>query len=120
LSVSAKAKSKASTVIRALDALERASRWRPLAVFFDEFQEIVENLEERDSRHLLGAHNADIASSTKCRICRRQYHNSDLRVGVHACAHCNQFIDCAVTSETIPRLRLIHRRGHNRTFLGIQ
>jgi hypothetical protein len=51
LSVSAKAKPKASTVIRVMDAIERASRWRPLIVFFDEFQEIVENLEVRESRH---------------------------------------------------------------------
>lgn len=60
LSVSAKSKPKASTVIRALDAIERASRWRPLAVFFDEFQEIVENLDERESRHLLGVLRAEI------------------------------------------------------------
>jgi hypothetical protein len=49
LSVSAKAKPKASTVIRAMDAIERASRWRPLVVFFDEFQEIVENLKNNSS-----------------------------------------------------------------------
>jgi uncharacterized protein len=60
LSVSAKSKPKASTVIRAMDAVERASRWRPLVVFFDEFQEIVENLEERESRHLLGMLRAEI------------------------------------------------------------
>ena len=60
LSVSAKAKPKASTVIRVMDAIERASRWRPLIVFFDEFQEIVENLEERESRHLLGVLRAEI------------------------------------------------------------
>jgi hypothetical protein len=60
LSVSAKAKPKASTVIRVMDAIERASRWRPLSVFFDEFQEIVENLEERESRHLLGVLRAEI------------------------------------------------------------
>jgi hypothetical protein len=60
LSVSAKGKPRASTVIRAMDAIERASRWRPLVVFFDEFQEIVENLEERDARHLLGVLRAEI------------------------------------------------------------
>jgi AAA+ ATPase superfamily predicted ATPase len=60
LSVSAKGKPSASTVIRAMDAVERASRWRPLVVFFDEFQEIVENLDERESRHLLGVLRAEI------------------------------------------------------------
>jgi len=60
LSVSTKTKPKASTVIRAMDAIERASRWRPLVVFFDEFQEIVENLEERESSHLLGVLRAEI------------------------------------------------------------
>jgi AAA+ ATPase superfamily predicted ATPase len=60
LSVSAKGKPQASTVIRAMDAVERASRWRPLVVFFDEFQEIVENLDERESRHLLGVLRAEI------------------------------------------------------------
>ena len=60
LSVSAKAKPKASTVIRVMDAIERAGRWRPLIVFFDEFQEIVENLEDRESRHLLGVLRAEI------------------------------------------------------------
>ena len=65
VSVSAKAKPKASTVIRAMDAIERASRWRPLAVFFDEFQEIVEQLEERESRHLLGVLRAEIQRHTQ-------------------------------------------------------
>jgi hypothetical protein len=65
LSVSARAKPKASTVIRALDAIERASRWRPLAVFFDEFQEIIENLDERESRHLLGVLRAEIQRHTR-------------------------------------------------------
>jgi len=65
LSVSAKARPKASTVIRAMDAVERASRWRPLAVFFDEFQEIVEQLEERESRHLLGVLRAEIQRHTQ-------------------------------------------------------
>jgi AAA+ ATPase superfamily predicted ATPase len=60
LSVSAKGKPKASTVIRAMDAIERASRWRPLTVFFDEFQEIIENLDEHESRHLLGVLRGEI------------------------------------------------------------
>ena len=64
LSVSARAKPKASTVIRAMDAVERASRWKPLIVFFDEFQEIVENLDERESRHLLGVLRAEIQRHT--------------------------------------------------------
>ena len=57
LQVTARAKPKASTVIR---AIERASRWRPLAVFLDEFQEIAENLEEREARHLLGVLRGEI------------------------------------------------------------
>jgi len=65
LSVTTKGKSKASTVIRAMDAIERASRWRPLAVFFDEFQEIAENLEARESRHLLGVLRAEIQRHAK-------------------------------------------------------
>jgi len=65
LSVGAKTKPKASTVIRAMDAIERASRWRPLAVFFDEFQEIVENLDEPESRHLLGVLRAEIQRHTR-------------------------------------------------------
>jgi AAA+ ATPase superfamily predicted ATPase len=60
LQVSARAKPKASTVIRAMDAVERASRWRPLVIFFDEFQDIVENLEEREARHLLGVLRGEI------------------------------------------------------------
>jgi hypothetical protein len=58
--LSARGKPKASTVVRAMDAVERASRWKPLTVFFDEFQEIVENLDERDSRHLLGVLRGEI------------------------------------------------------------
>jgi AAA+ ATPase superfamily predicted ATPase len=65
LSVTAKPKPKASTVIRAMDAIERASRWRPIVVFFDEFQEIVENLEERESGHLLGVLRAKIQRHTR-------------------------------------------------------
>jgi hypothetical protein len=53
-------KVKASTVIQAMNALERASRWRPLVVFFDEFQEIAENLEARASNHLLGVLRSEI------------------------------------------------------------
>ena len=48
-----------------MDAIGRASRWRPLVVFFDEFQEIVENLEERESRHLLGVLRAEIQRHTR-------------------------------------------------------
>jgi hypothetical protein len=65
VSVSARPKPKASTVIQAMDAIERASRWRPLVVFFDEFQEIVENLDERDARHLLGVLRAEIQRHTR-------------------------------------------------------
>jgi hypothetical protein len=65
LSIGAKAKPKASTIIRAMDAIERASRWRPLAVFFDEFQEIIENLEDKQSRHLLGVLRAEIQRHPK-------------------------------------------------------
>jgi hypothetical protein len=64
-------KLKASTAIRAPDAVERADRWKALTV--DEFQaivenlqaivenirSIVENLEERDARHLLGSPRRD-------------------------------------------------------------
>ncbi|HEY1898711.1 MAG TPA: hypothetical protein VGG49_02850 [Steroidobacteraceae bacterium] len=65
MELSARGKPKASTVIRALDAIERASRWKKLTVFFDEFQDIVENLEERDSRHLLGVLRAEIQRHTQ-------------------------------------------------------
>lgn len=58
--LTAKPKAKASTVIRALETLERASRWRSLVVFFDEFQEIAESLPERDAQHLLGVLRAEI------------------------------------------------------------
>jgi uncharacterized protein len=58
--LTAKPKTKASTVMRALDALERASRWRPLVVFFDEFQEVIESLPERDAHHLLGVLRSEI------------------------------------------------------------
>ena len=60
LSVSAKATAKASTVIRAMDAVERASRWRTLSIFFEEFQEVVESIDARESRHLLGVLRAEI------------------------------------------------------------
>jgi len=58
--IEAKAKPKASTVIQAMNAVERASKWRPLVVFFDEFQEISENLEEKQARHLLGVLRSEI------------------------------------------------------------
>ena len=48
-----------------MDAVERASRWKPLTVFFDEFQDIVENLEERDARHLLGVLRGEIQRHAK-------------------------------------------------------
>ena len=63
--LSARGKPKASTVIRAMDAVEHASRWKPLTVFFDEFQDIVENLEERDARHLLGVLRGEIQRHAK-------------------------------------------------------
>jgi hypothetical protein len=65
LELSARGRTKASTVIRAMDAIERASRWKKLTVFFDEFQDIVENLEERESRHLLGVLRAEIQRHTQ-------------------------------------------------------
>jgi hypothetical protein len=62
---SARGKPKASTVIRSMEAIERASRWKKLTVFFDEFQDIVENLDERESRHLLGVLRAEIQRHTQ-------------------------------------------------------
>jgi hypothetical protein len=56
----AKAPPKASTVIGVMEALERASRWRPLIVFFDEFQEIADSLDERAAKHLLGVMRSEI------------------------------------------------------------
>ena len=53
-------KVKASTVMQAMDALQRASQWRPLVVFFDEFQEIAENLDAKASNHLLGVLRSEI------------------------------------------------------------
>jgi hypothetical protein len=58
--IQAKAKVKASTVIQAMHAVARASQWRPLVIFFDEFQEIAENLEETQARHLLGVLRGEI------------------------------------------------------------
>lgn len=58
--LTAKPKTPASSLIRALGTLERASRWRPLVVFFDEFQEIAEGLPQRESQHLLGVLRAEI------------------------------------------------------------
>ena len=60
LEIQARAKVKASTVIQAMNAVERASQWRPIVVFFDEFQEIVENLDEKAARHLLGVLRGEI------------------------------------------------------------
>jgi AAA+ ATPase superfamily predicted ATPase len=60
IEIQAKSKVKASTVIQVMDAVERASRWRPLAVFFDEFQEIPESLEDKPARHLLGVLRGEI------------------------------------------------------------
>jgi hypothetical protein len=65
LEVSARRKPKASTVIRVMNAIERASRWKKLTVFLDEFQDVVENLEERDSGHLLGVLRAEIQRHTQ-------------------------------------------------------
>jgi hypothetical protein len=60
LEIQARPKVKASTVIQAMHAVERAGRWRPLVVFFDEFQDIVENLEDRAASHLLGVLRGEI------------------------------------------------------------
>jgi hypothetical protein len=60
LEIQARPKVKASTVIQAMHAVERASRWRPLVVFFDEFQDIVENLEDTAANHLLGVLRGEI------------------------------------------------------------
>lgn len=45
---------KASSVIQVMRLLDRVSQWKPLMVFFDEFQEIVDRLDEKSSSHLLG------------------------------------------------------------------
>jgi len=63
--IQAKAKVKASTVIQAMNAVEHASRWRPLVIFFDEFQEIAENLEEKAAGHLLGVLRGEIQRQSR-------------------------------------------------------
>lgn len=45
---------KASTVMQVMGLLASVSQWKPLTVFFDEFQEIVDRLDEKSSSHLLG------------------------------------------------------------------
>lgn len=45
---------KASTVMQVMGLLARVSQWKPLTVFFDEFQEIVDRLDEKSANHLLG------------------------------------------------------------------
>jgi hypothetical protein len=59
------AKVKASTVMQAMNALQRIGEWRRLVVFFDEFQEIAENLEAQASRHLLGVLRSEIQRQDK-------------------------------------------------------
>ncbi len=51
---------KASTVMQVMALLARVSQWKPLAVFFDEFQEIVDRLEEKPAQHLLGVLRGEI------------------------------------------------------------
>src|ERR1700761_4070546 len=65
------------------------------------------------------AHDTDVASGTKSRVSCRQYDNSNRRVGVYPRAHRDEFSNCTVARKTIPRLRLIHRQGHNGTFLVV-
>jgi hypothetical protein len=65
LEIQARGKVKASTVIQAMNAVERASHWRPIVIFFDEFQEIVENLEEKAARHLLGVLRGEIQRQSR-------------------------------------------------------
>jgi len=45
---------KASTVMQVMGLLARVSRWRPLTVFLDEFQEIVDRIDAQAATHLLG------------------------------------------------------------------
>jgi hypothetical protein len=63
--IQARPKVKASTVIQAMNAIERVSHWRPLVVFFDEFQEITENLDDKSARHLLGVLRGEIQRQTR-------------------------------------------------------
>ena len=51
---------KASTVIQVMGLLARVSEWQPLTVFFDEFQEIADRLEEKPAQHLLGVLRGEI------------------------------------------------------------
>jgi uncharacterized protein len=51
---------KASTVMQVMGLLARVSKWKPLTVFFDEFQEVVDQLDEKASRHLLGVLRSEI------------------------------------------------------------
>ncbi|HEY4301359.1 MAG TPA: hypothetical protein VGM73_10820 [Candidatus Didemnitutus sp.] len=51
---------RASTVMQVMGLLARVSEWKPLTVFFDEFQEIVDRLEEKPAQHLLGVLRGEI------------------------------------------------------------
>lgn len=51
---------KASTVMQVMGLLARVSEWKPLTVFFDEFQETVDRLEEKSAQHLLGVLRGEI------------------------------------------------------------
>jgi hypothetical protein len=65
LEVQAGAKVRASTVMQAMAALQRVAQWRPLVVFLDEFQEIVENLDPKAANHLLGVLRSEIQRQDK-------------------------------------------------------
>jgi hypothetical protein len=51
---------KASTVMQVMGLLARVSEWKPLTVFFDEFQEIGDRLEDQPAHHLLGVLRGEI------------------------------------------------------------
>ncbi len=51
---------KASTVMQVMGLLARVSEWKPLTVFFDEFQEISDRLDEKAAQHLLGVLRGEI------------------------------------------------------------
>jgi hypothetical protein len=51
---------KASSVMQAMGLLSRVSQWKPLVVFFDEFQEITDRLDQKSSNHLLGVLRGEI------------------------------------------------------------
>lgn len=51
---------KASTVMQVMGLLARVSEWKPLTVFFDEFQEIADRLDEKLAQHLLGVLRSEI------------------------------------------------------------